>query len=712
MEALNRRRARVAYSYQPQNEDELHLEVSDLIEVLEEVEEGWWKGVLRGRVGVFPSNFVVLDDAAPPASSPRAGAGGRWAANANPATGVASDFKAEKMDSAIDVTGDHSLTPSSEIKPKPVVKGIGFGNIFPESRVKAKQQSNEPPNDKRGSAPLKKPAPPVPLDTSSEAPKLPPKPVREQARVLYGYDAQNEDELTIREGDIIVVLTKEVEDKGWWKGELNGRVGVFPDNFVKLIKEDVAQPAKPERPEKSPGGKSVPKPDLPDKPAFQEYGNSSDRPVSKVPPFKPSEISKKASSPVTAAPEERAPERRPPPVPAVPAVPPATCLAAAKKPYALQSPPAGQQAPSQTSKKPPQRPPPPEEGSPPSSAPPPPPSPLASQPKAPAAPAKEAADAYAQVMRPAAATNGLSGAKSPPVNFAKEEYSGKWNCWSLSLFLSVSMSGITLLLLCSGSQSAAVSDKATFDSIEPSENKLNHPTANRVRPPMNRRPPSHITVVKENVSRHTLHDISNTLLVTLMSVMLHILHFTFSPSAADTTSHSSQSAAGRLSHDLLVGRSDTWSSSWQTSNETRIPKLPWTFTSCRIQSASSLAHCGTPPHYSLPLSKDSPAAASVSAAAALPSSMLRSHSLSSSLDSDATEELRSELKAVRENSVSKEEFNDLLHQVNTLKETVESNRSQYSKLVRDLMAEIDEEKKLRMTLQVEIDRLKKLTLTV
>ena len=31
------------------------------------------------------------------------------------------------------------------------------------------------------------------------------------------------------------VVSKEVEDKGWWKGEIEGRIGVFPDNFVKLI---------------------------------------------------------------------------------------------------------------------------------------------------------------------------------------------------------------------------------------------------------------------------------------------------------------------------------------------------------------------------------------------------------------------------------------------------------------------------------------------
>ena len=48
----------------------------------------------------------------------------------------------------------------------------------------------------------------------------------------------------------------------------------------------------------------------------------------------------------------------------------------------------------------------------------------------------------------------------------------------------------------------------------------------------------------------------------------------------------------------------------------------------------------------------------------------------------------------------------------TLHETMESNRTHYSKMVRDLMAEVDEEKKQRMTLQVEIDRLKKITVTV
>jgi len=53
--------------------------------------------------------------------------------------------------------------------------------------------------------------------------------------VLYSYKAENVDELSLDEGDIITILEKELEDSGWWKGELGGKIGVFPDNFVELL---------------------------------------------------------------------------------------------------------------------------------------------------------------------------------------------------------------------------------------------------------------------------------------------------------------------------------------------------------------------------------------------------------------------------------------------------------------------------------------------
>lgn len=42
-----------------------------------------------------------------------------------------------------------------------------------------------------------------------------------------------DDELSMKVGDIITIEEKEDED--WWRGELHGKVGVFPSNFVEEI---------------------------------------------------------------------------------------------------------------------------------------------------------------------------------------------------------------------------------------------------------------------------------------------------------------------------------------------------------------------------------------------------------------------------------------------------------------------------------------------
>ena len=55
-----KKQCRVLFSYQPQHEDELELKMEDVVDFVAEVEDGWWKGKLRGRVGVFPSNFVEM----------------------------------------------------------------------------------------------------------------------------------------------------------------------------------------------------------------------------------------------------------------------------------------------------------------------------------------------------------------------------------------------------------------------------------------------------------------------------------------------------------------------------------------------------------------------------------------------------------------------------------------------------------------------------
>ena len=56
--------------------------------------------------------------------------------------------------------------------------------------------------------------------------------------MLFPYEAANEDELTLKEGDLITLLSREVADQGWWRGELRGKVGVFPDNFVEVVQQE------------------------------------------------------------------------------------------------------------------------------------------------------------------------------------------------------------------------------------------------------------------------------------------------------------------------------------------------------------------------------------------------------------------------------------------------------------------------------------------
>lgn len=85
----------------------------DTIEFLEEVEEGWWRGKLRGRVGVFPSNFVT---------SP---------------------------------TPEEAERPSASIDRE----------------------------------------------------------MKDVCRVLFSYGAQNEDELTLNEGEIVTIISRDVADK-------------------------------------------------------------------------------------------------------------------------------------------------------------------------------------------------------------------------------------------------------------------------------------------------------------------------------------------------------------------------------------------------------------------------------------------------------------------------------------------------------------------
>ncbi|XP_031145648.2 SH3 domain-containing protein 21 isoform X1 [Sander lucioperca] len=153
------RKCEVAFAYSPLNEDELKLVVGETIEIIREIEDGWWMGVKNGKVGAFPSNFVKEIFVSP------------------------KDNK------------------HNEVKSRPKLTDAVFNKeISQRASVRNKAKN-----------------------------------VVECCKVMFDYKAKTEDELDLKKGEVVVILSKETEDEGWWEGELNGRCGFFPDNFVMAI---------------------------------------------------------------------------------------------------------------------------------------------------------------------------------------------------------------------------------------------------------------------------------------------------------------------------------------------------------------------------------------------------------------------------------------------------------------------------------------------
>ncbi|KAJ8270640.1 hypothetical protein GJAV_G00117480 [Gymnothorax javanicus] len=300
---VKKRQCKALFEYLPQNEDELELKVGDIIDINEEVEEGWWSGSMNGKSGLFPSNFVKELDASEDDESAEAAdeteAGGKDSSTAGGGTPT-------------------SPGPGNGLIAQPKkVRGVGFGDIFREGSVKLKPRlSSTEGEEKKTDKPIPslpssaKPAHSTMTDSDKVDGESKAK-VREYCKATFPFDATNEDELTLKEGDVICILNKETGEPGWWRGEVNGKEGVFPDNFVTVISETEREsltsrssfkssskldseekPKKPPPPSKSLG----PKPEVPSvdkKPLHPRPEDRGDKPVADhkkapvVPPKKP-----------------------------------------------------------------------------------------------------------------------------------------------------------------------------------------------------------------------------------------------------------------------------------------------------------------------------------------------------------------------------------------------------------------------------------------
>ncbi|XP_055232699.1 SH3 domain-containing kinase-binding protein 1 isoform X8 [Gorilla gorilla gorilla] len=301
-----RRRCQVAFSYLPQNDDELELKVGDIIEVVGEVEEGWWEGVLNGKTGMFPSNFIKelsgeSDELGISQDEQLSKSSLRETTGSESDGGDSSSTKSE---------GANGTVATAAIQPKKV-KGVGFGDIFKDKPIKLRPRSIEVEND---FLPVEKtigkklPATTATPDSSKTEMDTRTK-SKDYCKVIFPYEAQNDDELTIKEGDIVTLINKDCIDVGWWEGELNGRRGVFPDNFVKLLPPDFEKE-----------GNRPKKPPPPSAPVIKQGAGTTERKheIKKIPPERPEMLPNRTE-------EKERPEREPKldlQKPSVPAIPP------------------------------------------------------------------------------------------------------------------------------------------------------------------------------------------------------------------------------------------------------------------------------------------------------------------------------------------------------------------------------------------------------
>ena len=54
-----------------------------------------------------------------------------------------------------------------------------------------------------------------------------------QGKVVFDFEASEEGELSLTVGQVVNVLTQ--DESGWWTGEVDGKTGLFPMNYVEVI---------------------------------------------------------------------------------------------------------------------------------------------------------------------------------------------------------------------------------------------------------------------------------------------------------------------------------------------------------------------------------------------------------------------------------------------------------------------------------------------
>ncbi|KYO27574.1 sorbin and SH3 domain-containing protein 1 isoform F [Alligator mississippiensis] len=237
------RPARAKFDFKAQTLKELPLQKGDIVYIYKQIDQNWYEGEHHGRVGIFPRSYIELlppaEKAQPKKMSPLqvleyGDAVAKF--NFNGDTQVEMSFrKGERItlirrvdenwyEGKISGTGRQGIFPVTyvEVLKRPVVKNaIDYADPLmshsPNRSMSASPQ--QPQAQQQGASPDRSQ---TPQDIVSY-------------QAVYSYTPQNDDELELRDGDIVDVMEK--CDDGWFVGtsRRTRQFGTFPGNYVKLL---------------------------------------------------------------------------------------------------------------------------------------------------------------------------------------------------------------------------------------------------------------------------------------------------------------------------------------------------------------------------------------------------------------------------------------------------------------------------------------------
>jgi len=100
----------------------------------------------------------------------------------------------------------------------------------PNQSYQQPNQSYQQPNQSYQEPPPQTTNVPLP----QRPPMRPPNPGVKKARAIYPFQAQDQNELSFNQGDILILIDAQ-EGADWWTAELNGHQGSIPSNYVQRI---------------------------------------------------------------------------------------------------------------------------------------------------------------------------------------------------------------------------------------------------------------------------------------------------------------------------------------------------------------------------------------------------------------------------------------------------------------------------------------------